>query len=444
MALAQIQLPAAGLPTGPLADDLLHDPAIERALAAVRGHLGVEIAFVSRYVAGGERELTHVHTDLDLPMGPGFREPVEDSYCWHILEGRLPELIQDPADHPFTATLAITDFLPVGCHLNVPLRLSDGSVWGSFCALGRQPDRSLCERDLKVVRAFASLAAERIEQALEDDVELAAVRQRVSEMLDGHAITIFQQPIHSLSDGEPVGVECLARFPNNRQRGPHTWFEDAERAGLGVELEMAAVRNALETLGHVPAGKYATINVSPATVLSGLIEQELAGVEAAKLVLEVTEHQHVADYAGLARTLASLQQKVRIAIDDVGTGYSGLRHIVELKPDMLKMDMALTRDIHKDPARRALTGALVQLSRDIGCKLVAEGIETVEERAAMAALGVDYGQGYYFARPLPVIAAARHLMGLGEQAETPDIAPHEVRPMPAEADQPELARPAQA
>ena len=157
MAMPEIQLPAPGIPTGPLPDELLRDPSIERVLSAVRGHLGVEITFVSRYVENGERELTHVDTDLDLPMGVGFREPKENSYCWHILEGRLPELIRDASDHPFAKSLAITDFLPVGCHLNVPLRLNDGSVWGSFCALGRVPDLSLSDHDLATVRALPAL-----------------------------------------------------------------------------------------------------------------------------------------------------------------------------------------------------------------------------------------------------------------------------------------------
>ena len=445
MAFAEIQLPAPGIDTGPLADELLHDEAIDRVLAAVRGHLGLEIAFVSRYIDGSMRELTHVHTDLDLPMGPGFREPMEDSYCWHILEGRLPELILDAADHPFTKTLAITDFLPVGCHLNVPLRLKDGRVWGSFCALGREPDRTLGARDLNVVRAFAGLAAERIEASMAGEIELAEVRTRVSEMLDGHAITIFHQPIHDLETGEPMGVECLARFPNTTRRGPDQWFEDAERVGLGVELEMAAVRAALETLGHVPNGKYVAINASPATILSGAIERELDAIDPAlndlsRLVIEVTEHQQVADFAVLSRKLARLKERVRIAIDDVGTGYSGLRHIVDLQPDILKMDMALTRDIHRDPARRALTGALVRLARDIGCKLVAEGIETVEERDAMAELGVHYGQGYFFARPLPVVAAQRHMLGLGEEDAEPDLSASETRGDPTSNDQPQLLR----
>ena len=440
MGIAELQMPTSDLVAGPLGDELLHDAAIARVLAAVRGHLGLEIAFVSRYVAGGQRELTHVDTDLLLPMGPGFREPVEDSYCWHILHGRLPELIQDVADFPFTQSLAITDFLPVGCHLNVPLRLADGTVWGSFCALGRQPDRTLGQRDLNVVRAFAALAAERIEDTMSVEAERAAARARVTDMLDGNAITVFQQPIHCLSSGEPVGVECLSRFPNTKQRGPDAWFEDAEKVGLGVELELAAVRAALETIGHLPPGKYAAINVSPATVLSGRLEQKLAQVEGANLVLELTEHSQVEDFAELARHLDALRGRVKLAIDDVGTGYSGLRHIVDLKPDILKMDMALTRDIHRDPARRALTLALVQLSRDIGCKLVAEGIETVEERVAMAALGVDYGQGYFFARPLPVVAATQHLLGLREADEAPDLGGGAPRGTPAEADQPELKR----
>lgn len=438
MAVAEIQLPAPGIHTGPLTDELLHDAAIERVLAAVRGHLGVEIAFVSRYIDGGLRELTHVHTDLDLPMGAGFCEPIEDSYCWHILEGRLPELIVDPADHPFTKTLGITDLLPVGCHLNVPLRLSDGRVWGSFCALGREPDRTLSLRDLNVVRAFAGLAAERIEASMASDIEMSEARARIVEMLDGHAITIFHQPIHDLATGEPMGVECLARFPNNTRRGPHAWFEDAERVGLGVELEMAAVRAALETLGHVPPGKYAAINVSPATILSGALERELDGVDTGSLLIEVTEHQQVDDFAALSRKLSRLKEKVRIAIDDVGTGYSGLRHIVDLQPDILKMDMALTRDIHRDPARQALTGALVQLARDIGCKLVAEGIETIEERDAMAELGVDFGQGYFFARPLPVVAAQQHMLGRRDEDAEPDLHPEDRRGDPRQGDEPPL------
>jgi len=408
-----LQLPAYDdAPARPLADELVNDPAIDRILQTVRGHLGLEIAFVSRYVENEQRELTHVSTDLDLPMGPGFREDREDSYCWHILQGRLPELIQDPADHPLTQKLAITDFLPVGCHVNTPLRLADGTVWGSFCALGRQPDRSMNPRDLAILKSFAGLVGERIESSLEEDITLREARKRVEAMLDGHAVTMFQQPIHDLKTAKPVGVECLARFPDLNKRGPQAWFDDAERTGLGNELEMTAVRCALETVGTVPDGIYAAINASPATILSGNLRRELEQAEPGNLVIEITEHQQVDDFAALAREIEALKPFARIAIDDVGTGYAGLRHLIELQPDILKMDMVLTRECDSDPARRAIAAAMVQFAGDIGARLVAEGIETEAERAVMQDLGVDYGQGYLFARPLPVVAAQQHLLGV--------------------------------
>jgi EAL domain-containing protein (putative c-di-GMP-specific phosphodiesterase class I) len=412
MGATALILPDFAGPSQPLADELVNDPAIDKILATVRGHLGLEIAFVSRYVEGGQRELTHVSTDLELPMGPGFREPRENSYCWHILQGRLPELICDPADFPFTKTLGITDFLPVGCHVNTPLRLADGTVWGSFCALGRQPDRTMNLRDVAILKSFAGLVGERIESSLENSIVNEQARERVLAMLDGHAVTMFQQPIHSLADGRPVGVECLARFPDFNKRGPSAWFEDAELTGLGQELELTAVRCALETLGSVPEGIYAAINASPRTIKSGALLAAIRDCGAQNLVIEVTEHEQVKDYAKLGRALDELRPYAKIAIDDVGAGYAGLRHIVDLRPDIMKMDMVLTRNVEADPARRAITSAMVHFARDIGCKLVAEGIETEAERDTLANLGVDNGQGYYFARPLPVVAAQQHLLGM--------------------------------
>lgn len=380
----------------------VHNQSIDRILAAVRDHLGTEIAFVSRYLDGGMKELTHVNTDLELPMGPGFVDARENSYCWHIAEGRLPELIQDPADHPFTATMGITEFLPVGCHLNTPLRLSDGTLYGSFCCLSRKPDRTMTERDLGVLRAFAALAVEQIERSVETDGRRDMLEDAVTGVLETQAIAIFHQPIVELGTGRPVGAECLARFADGAERGPDHWFGDAAEVGLGVDLELLAIEKALATRAAQPAGHYLSINASPATVLSGRLEPLLAGAHRGWLVLEVTEHEEVADFAGLRDALRRLSAHARIAIDDVGAGYSGLRHLVDLGPDLLKLDMSLTRDVHRDPARRALAGAMVGFASEIGAKLIAEGIETAEEQAVLADLGVDFGQGYLFGKPAPV------------------------------------------
>ncbi|MEW4448071.1 EAL domain-containing protein [Qipengyuania sp. JC766] len=395
----------------------LQNASVDRILRAVREHLGTEIAFVSRYLEGGMKELTHVDSDLDLPMGPGFVDPRENSYCWHIAEGRLPELIQDPADHPFTATMAITEFLPVGCHLNTPLRLSDGTIYGSFCCLSRTPDRSMTERDLGVLRAFAALAVEQIELTLETDQRAVIVREAIDAVIAASAVTILQQPIHSLATGHPVGAECLSRFPDAAERGPDCWFDEAAEVGLGVELEMLAFRSALATARHVPSDCYLSINASPDAILSGEVLRAIDAIPGRNIVVEVTEHQAIPDFVEMKAALDKLRGHARIAIDDVGAGYAGMRHLVDLEPDLLKLDMSLARDVHKDRARRALVSAMVAFAGSIGAKLVAEGVECAEEAAVLAELGVDYAQGYHFARPMPVVAVTQHLMRVATEPD---------------------------
>jgi EAL domain-containing protein (putative c-di-GMP-specific phosphodiesterase class I) len=438
MAAAESLLPASGITAAPLSEELLHDSIIEQALAGLRTHLGVEIAYVCRFAGEEMVEVTHLCSDLEIAFQPGFREPVEQSYSWHVLEGHMPEVLPDAAADDIAGSLGITAGLPVGCHLAQPLYLSNGSAWGCVCAVGLVPDPTLNQRDHAVLRAFASQVLERIERILEEDEERAATEARVEEMLDGSAITIFHQPIYALDGNEPVGVECLARFPNTNKRGPADWFDDAEKIGKGVELELAAVRSALETLDHVPDGKFATINVSPQTIVSGELEALLEGMNRDKLVIEVTDCQQVHIYAAMIEKMPQLKQLARIAMDHVGTGYSSLRHVAEFQPDFLKMDMTLTCDVDSDPARRALIGAMVELAREIGCEVVAEGVESAEERDAMAALGVSFGQGYFFARPLPVVAAQQHLLGQVDMDEEPDIAPEETRGTPEDDDQPVL------
>ena len=392
-----------------ISSELIQSSSIDRILRAVREHLGTEIAFVSRYVENDEKELTHVDSDLDLPMGPGFRDPRENSYCWHIAEGRLPELIQDPADHPFTATMGITEFLPVGCHLNVPLRLSDGTLYGSFCCLSRAPDRSMNDRDVGVLRAFAALAVEQIESNLDNDYRFQRIDKRITKLIGDRAMQIHQQPIHSIKTGKPVGLECLARFPDAMMRGPDKWFEEAAEIGRGLELELLAVECALDSLKHVPNDVYVSVNASPDTIMSGALHQVLERAGKKNLVVEVTEHQEVGDYAALKKALQPISKYARIAIDDVGSGYAGLRHLVDLGPDMLKLDMTLTRDIHQDLARCALVGAMVRFAEAIGSKLIAEGVEYAEEAEVLTKLGVEYGQGFYYAKPMPVEDAVKYL-----------------------------------
>jgi EAL domain-containing protein (putative c-di-GMP-specific phosphodiesterase class I) len=117
-------------------------------------------------------------------------------------------------------------------------------------------------------------------------------------------------------------------------------------------------------------------------------------------VLELTEHASVGNYGRLADALDPLRVRgVRVAVDDAGAGFASFRHILNLNPDIIKLDMALTRGIQADPVRRALASALVTFARELHAVIVAEGIETEAELKALRSLGVGYGQGFFLARP---------------------------------------------
>jgi len=133
--------------------------------------------------------------------------------------------------------------------------------------------------------------------------------------------------------------------------------------------------------------------------LLGLLDE--APVE--RLVVEITEHEPVEDYAAFTSALRLLRERgVRIAIDDAGAGFSSLRHTLRLAPDIVKLDMSITRNVDTDRGRRALASAMISFADEMGMAIVAEGVETEGEHATLKELGVPFGQGYLFARPGPL------------------------------------------
>jgi EAL domain-containing protein (putative c-di-GMP-specific phosphodiesterase class I) len=188
---------------------------------------------------------------------------------------------------------------------------------------------------------------------------------------------------------------------------------------MGLELELAAVRRALTALPYVPTDQYLSVNVSPETILSGALEPLVQAASPRRLVLEITEHKQVTDHAQLKRRLDHLRPFARIAIDDVGAGYAGLRHIIAFEPDILKLDLSLTRDIDRDAAKRALAGAMVVFAALTGSVIVAEGVEREGEREMLEQLGVLYGQGWLFSRAMPVVTAQQLMLGVGTAAGRP-------------------------
>jgi EAL domain-containing protein (putative c-di-GMP-specific phosphodiesterase class I) len=168
-----------------------------------------------------------------------------------------------------------------------------------------------------------------------------------------------------------------------------------------VELELLAVRTALAALDDLPPGVDLSINASPATVRSVAFASLLRHHPAPqRIVLELTEHSEVLDYGALADALRVLRDLgIRLAVDDAGAGYASLRHILTLRPDVIKLDRTLITNLPLDSVRRALVRAMVLFADDIGAVIVGEGIETEAEYAALRDLGVGQGQGYHIARP---------------------------------------------
>jgi EAL domain-containing protein (putative c-di-GMP-specific phosphodiesterase class I) len=246
---------------------------------------------------------------------------------------------------------------------------------------------------------------EQLAQERREAEELARLARRVDDALAHDSITMVFQPIVSLVDGCLIGVEALARFSPEPYRPPNEWFAEAAAVGRGVELELKAVAQGLAQLGGLAPDLYMSVNASPTVAVGPELGRLLGAYPGDRLVLELTEHTEVADYGALLDALDGARHGgLRIAVDDTGAGYAGLQHLLRLRPNVVKLDMALTRGIDKDPARRALAAALVAFAAEIGAVIVAEGVESADELRTLKALGISAAQGYRLAPPGPVSA----------------------------------------
>jgi diguanylate cyclase (GGDEF)-like protein len=228
----------------------------------------------------------------------------------------------------------------------------------------------------------------------EQAAEIAAM------MAEPDGITPVFQPVVDLASGHLVGYEALARFKGSAGRSPQTWFAQAHGCGLGAELNAAAISAALMPVGR-PLDTHLALNVSPSVLTSEPVAEALPA-DLQGVVIEITEHEFVPDDETLAGAVAELRERgARIAIDDAGAGYSGLKQMMRVAPDIVKLDGDLIKRIHADPARMALVESFVRFARRIGATVCAEGIESLDDLAVVSDLDVQWGQGYALGRPEP-------------------------------------------
>jgi len=376
---------------------------IQEALSAIRTHLDMEVAYFSEFVDGRTIFRRVDAPGLEHLIKEGDSQSLDDVYCNHILEGRLPELIPDTSQFPLAVSMPITQAVPIGSHASIPIRRADGTPYGMFCCLSPRPNLSLNTRDLDVLRMFADIAAKQVNTELEQNRSKREIYARIASVIDERAFAIAYQPIYDLSTDAVVSYEALSRFSSLPYRSPDQWFNDAAMVGLGVDLELAAISAALDAFDTLPDGVSLSINASPEAIVSGELATRIDPRFVHRTIVEVTEHAKVADYDALHNALAPLKAAgLRVAIDDAGAGYSGLQHIIQLAPDIIKLDMSLTRGIDRDPALRALVTAMMYYARETGAIVVAEGIEMASEMQALRRLGVHRGQGYLLGKPGPL------------------------------------------
>ncbi|MGY1831586.1 EAL domain-containing protein [Geodermatophilus sp. SYSU D01180] len=368
-------------------------------LRTARTSLHMSVAFLSR-MDGTTQHLEVVDTRVPVLVQEKAKVAQDTSFCQAILDGRLPAVIDDVTRHPLAMSLPSARIPRIRSYVSTPVTLSDGSLYGTFCAFGFTSDKELTRRDEALMQVLASAASVIIEPEVREQQRRDDIDGRLDPLVAAGGPSVVLQPIVDLVTGARVGAEALSRFPREWGKGPDVVFEEAHSVGRGHEVELLALRGAAAHLDRV--GGYVAMNVSPQTLLTPEFATLLRELPLHRILLELSEHDPVEDYDALTTALVPFRAAgMRLAIDDVGAGFSSLRHIVVTSPDVIKMDRSIVSGLDTDPVLSKLVGSLVTFGHSCGVTVVAEGIETAEEAARLRDLGVDLGQGWYYGRPGP-------------------------------------------
>ncbi len=352
--------------------------------------------------------------DIVVPIGrygaPLFGETVNEP-----LDAATSRYLLDKAEHgPWTdrseALRSVTgeSMSVTGNTLAFAPMVTDTRLLG-LLVLATEPSdpkspTSFVSHALSAAIDFASVASGLLAPGLTERGRDHARHTVLDHVLEERAFFPVFQPIVDLSTHEIVGYETLTRFADGMR--PDLRFIEASLLGRGIDLELATLSAALRASQHLDKKAFLSVNVSPALVMEnhGLPEL-LQGVER-PMVLELTEHERVDDYAALQGCLKGLGPDVRLSVDDAGSGFSSLRHVLTLQPHFVKLDLSLVRGIHLDQARQALVAGIEYFATETESRLIAEGIETEEEMEVLKRLDVELGQGYLLGWPAPAIQPA--------------------------------------
>lgn len=369
-------------------------------LLTAKKSLHLSVAFLTR-MDGTTQHLEVVESSVPFLFKEGVTQRQDTTLCQAIIDKKLPAVMPNLKDFPFAMTLPASRMPRIRSYVSVPVVLSDGTVYGTFCAAGLTSDKALTRRDQSLMDVLAQAASVILEPGVRERARQTEILDRLRPLMADGGPLVVLQPIVELDSGVRIGAEALSRFPPKWGKPPDVCFAEAHSVGLGDELELQALAAAAEHLDVVPG--YIAMNISPATLLTPEASELLDRLALDRVLLELSEHDQVEDYDALIAVLAPLRARgLRLAIDDVGAGFSSLRHIVLTAPDVIKLDRSMIDGVSADPVLTTLVRSLVAFGHDCGSQVVAEGVETEQDATALRDLGVDFGQGWHFGRPAPV------------------------------------------
>ncbi|MEU3471871.1 EAL domain-containing protein [Rhodococcus sp. NPDC006774] len=231
--------------------------------------------------------------------------------------------------------------------------------------------------------------------------------RRIRSVIDSGGPTMVFQPIVRAVDGAIEGYEALSRFPDGGGT-TESWFADAVHCGLGAALDTSAVMNALKESAQLPCGSFLAVNLCAATLVAdfALVGHLVEFGRRRHLIVEITEHAAIDDELEVLAALAELRRgSVDIAVDDVGSGHAGLRRLVLLEPDVIKLDATVVHGMRENRTKMVVAELILDFARKTNARCVFEGIETDDDLEAATSMGADLLQGYRTGRP-----AAVHLL----------------------------------
>ena len=291
----------------------------------------------------------------------------------------------------------LVDGLEIAAVAWAPLH-ADGRLIGLLAVGGSASATDQRQRLPDLADLASVIAGSSLGRSLRARASLNASRDRIRKIVEDGAFHPVFQPIVDLETGQAVGYEALTRFDDGT--APEIVFAEASGCGLSMELEIATARSALLAASPLPANRFININVSPQLILAREPLRSMLREWGFGVILEITEHDKVDDYDAIRLAMAEIGDRVQLAVDDAGSGFASLRHILELRPAMVKLDRSLIVDIDSDPARQALVAGMVHFAGRLQFSLLAEGVETQAEQTTLLALGVSRAQGYLFGRPV--------------------------------------------